>query len=95
MVAFLLVSFAITPYALQYDYPPLTIVLYWVMALSSRAGSIVIPALVLLLISSVLVWERPISDGYWIVIGLAGLSLWVVRGLRDTSSARDSLYHFP
>ena len=95
MVASLLVSFAITPYALQYDYPPLTIVLFWAMALSSRAGSKVIPALGILFISSVLVWERPISDGYWIVIGLAGLSLWVVRGLRDTSSARDSLYRFP
>jgi hypothetical protein len=28
MVASLLVSFAITPYALQYDYPPLTIILF-------------------------------------------------------------------
>ncbi|HSK67501.1 MAG TPA: glycosyltransferase family 87 protein, partial [Anaerolineales bacterium] len=90
MVVSLLVSFAITPYALQYDYPPLTIVLYWAMAYSSRAGSKVIPALVLLFVTSVLVWERPISDGYWIVIGLAGLSLWVVRHFKDTSSADDS-----
>lgn len=95
MVASLLVSFAITPYALQYDYPPLTIVLYWAMAYSSRARSKVIPALVLLFVTSVLVWERPISDGYWIVIGLAGLSLWVVRRLKDTSSAHDSPDRFP
>ncbi|HEX5837668.1 MAG TPA: glycosyltransferase family 87 protein [Anaerolineales bacterium] len=95
MVASLLVSFAVTPYALQYDYPPLTIVLYWAMAFSSRAGSKLIAALVILFLTSVLVWEHPISDGYWIVIGLAGLSLWVVRGLRDTSTARDSLYRFP
>ena len=95
MVASLLVSFAITPYALQYDYPPLTIVLFWTMALSRRAGSKVIPALVILFITSVLVWERPISDGYWIVIGLAGLSLWVVRRFKDTSSAHGSLDHFP
>ena len=95
MVVSLLVSFAITPYALQYDYPPLTIVLYWAMAYSSRAGSKVIPALVLLFVTSVLVWERPISDGYWIVIGLAGLSLWVVRHFKDTSSADDSRDRFP
>jgi hypothetical protein len=95
MVASLLVSFAITPYALQYDYPPLTIVLYWAMAYSSRAGSKVIPALVLLFVTSVLVWERPISDGYWIVIGLAGFSFWLVRHLKDTSSAHDSPDRFP
>lgn len=95
MVVSLLVSFAITPYALQYDYPPLTIVLFWAMALSSRSGSKVIPAVVLLFVTSVLVWERPISDGYWIVIGLAGLSFWVVRRLKDTSSAHDSPDRFP
>lgn len=75
----LLVSYAITPYALQYDYPPLVVALIWIMALSSQ---LVLPdrligGAVLLFIGSVLFWERPISDGYWIVIGLIALALWV------------------
>jgi hypothetical protein len=87
IVTSLLVSFAITPYALQYDYPPLAIVLFWAMALSSRAGLRGIPVLLLLFITSVLVWERPISDGYWIVIGLVALCLWVWKGIKDRSIA--------
>ena len=34
MVAAILVNFAITPYALQYDYPLLTLVLFWAIALT-------------------------------------------------------------
>lgn len=75
----LLVSFAITPYALQYDFPPLTIVLFAGLASSSHIPSKWIPTLIVLFIASVLIWERPISDGYWIVIGLGLLIGWAAR----------------
>lgn len=78
-VTALLVNFAVTPYALQYDFPPLTIVLFWGLALAARAGSVKIPALLVAMIASVLFWERPISDGYWIVIGLCLLVLWALK----------------
>lgn len=78
-VTALLVNFAVTPYALQYDFPPLTIVLFWGLALAVRAGSVKIPALLVAMIASVLFWERPISDGYWIVIGLCLLVLWALK----------------
>ncbi len=78
-VTALLVSFAITPYALQYDFPPLTIVLFWILATLSDLRSKIIPTLMVALIASVLVWERPISDGYWIVIGLIVLTVWAAK----------------
>jgi len=71
-----LITFAITPYALQYDFPPLTIVLFWSTALANYAASKKIPLLIISSIASVLIWERPISEGYWIVIGLCGLAIW-------------------
>jgi hypothetical protein len=69
----LLITYVVTPYALQYDFPPLVIVLFWALAgLSSsmRLISIVIVAFA----ASVLIWEHPISDGYWIVIALSVLT---------------------
>lgn len=72
----LLVTFSITPYALQYDYPLLAIVLFWSTALANYAASKKFPLFIMLFIASVLIWERPISDGYWIVIGLCGLTIW-------------------
>ena len=72
----LLVAFVTTPYALQYDYPPLTIVLFWGAALSNYAKSNTIPSVIILFIASVLIWERPISDGFWIVLGLCALLVW-------------------
>ena len=78
----LLITFAITPYALQYDYPPLAIVLFWAAALSNYARSNKISLLIILFIASVLIWERPISDGFWIVIGLWGLVIWSWKMIR-------------
>ncbi len=77
VVVSLLVSFAVTPYTLQYDFPLLTLPLFWATALfirSSRAlwGGLALSAF----IASVIIWERPISDGYWIVIGLIVLTMW-------------------
>jgi len=76
VITSLLVAFGVTPYALQYDYPPLAIVLFWGMALSNYASSGKVPLVIMSFIASVLVWERPISDGYWIVLGLCGLAIW-------------------
>ena len=78
-VTALLVNFAVTPYALQYDFPPMTIALFWGMSLAVRAGSVKIPALLVAMIASVLLWEEPISDGYWIVIGLCLLVFWTLK----------------
>lgn len=77
--ASLLTGFAITPYALQYDYPSLTLVFFLAIALwqfrrqrwMAKAGAVIV-----LLIASVPIWEGPISDGYWMVLGLIGLALW-------------------
>lgn len=88
-VTALLVNFAVTPYALQYDFPPMTIALFWGMALAVRAGSLKIPALLLAMIASVLFWEKPISDGYWIVIGLCLLILWGLKRNRGAEPMAD------
>ncbi len=42
----LLINFAITPYALQYDFPPLVICLFWALARSSHAASHKIPIII-------------------------------------------------
>lgn len=68
-----------TPYALQYDFPPLTWALYWAVTGDNapagwrwRVGV----GLLGLALASVPLWERPISDGFWIVIGLTVLLAW-------------------
>jgi|GEM_PF-921022 len=84
----LLVGYALTPYALQYDYPPLVFVLLWALAVCfssvnkvRRWAAILITAFIL----SVPLWERPISDAYVIVIALIGLVLfsWKSAQLQD------------
>lgn len=77
VVAALLISFLLTPYALQYDYPPLTFPLFWAMARLARTPSSVwVGAAISGFIASVPFWERPVSDGYWISLGLSALTLW-------------------
>jgi hypothetical protein len=77
VVVSLLVSFAVTPYALQYDFPLLTLPLFWATALLIRSKRAMwVGCALCASMGSVLVWERPISDGYWIVIGLIALTLW-------------------
>jgi hypothetical protein len=79
-VSALLANFAVTPYALQYDFPLLTPALLWAAMLASRSrvGGVV-TALACLFLASVLIWERPISDGYWLVVGLVVFQLTVIR----------------
>jgi glycosyl transferase family 87 len=93
MIVSLLVSFTITPYALQYDFPPLVLVLFWALAMSRYAKSKLVPIMVLIFITSVLIWERPISDGYWIVLGLIILTVWVERVVKKSSVAEPALSH--
>lgn len=81
----LLVSFAITPYALQYDFPPLTIVMFAALFASRHLKAKWIPGLLVAFIASVLIWERPISDGYWIVIALCLLTTWASKAVHATS----------
>jgi hypothetical protein len=87
-IAALLVSFAITPYALQYDFPPLAIVLFWALAISGQQKAGWIPAIMIAFITSVLIWERPISDGYWIVIGLSVLTVWLFMRSKGQAAAQ-------
>ena len=73
----LLISYAVTPYALQYDYAPLVFVLFWAlslctMSLHARRGGIMLAIFVF----SVSIWQQNIAWGYWIIIGLAALTIW-------------------
>jgi hypothetical protein len=72
----LLISFVITPYALQYDYAPLVIVLFWALSLcisnpKSRRGGL----LLAMFIFSVSIWQQNIAWGYWIVVGMVMLTI--------------------
>jgi hypothetical protein len=78
VTAALLVSYGLTPYALQYDYPPLIIVLFWVSSLKlESAAHMATSALLVIFIFSVNIWQQDISWGYWIVVGLLALTTWV------------------
>jgi hypothetical protein len=70
-----LVALCLATYALQYDYPPLTLTLFFgLRELARRPPAVRWAGAVLILgVLSVPFWERPISDGFWIVIGLTGL----------------------
>ena len=67
-----LATLLLTPYALQYDYVPLTLPLFWVF---SRMASLAPPARLavtsLLVFSfSVLVWQAWSYQGYWQLLGV-------------------------
>ena len=73
----LLVSFALTPYALQYDYTPLVLVLFWALSLCvSSPTSRRVGLLLAMFVFSVSVWQQNIAWGFWIVVGLAALTVW-------------------
>jgi hypothetical protein len=89
-VVSLLITFVITPYALQYDFPPLVIVLFWALAGLSCAKVKLIPILVVGFITSVLIWEHPISDGYWIVLGLCALTFLARKSSMNINFSQSS-----
>ena len=67
----LLISYAITPYALQYDYPPLVITFFWALSLlrpSKFTKQIRVPLIGFILYASM--WHPSIASRYWIIIGL-------------------------
>src|SRR5690606_12014197 len=75
----LLVTFFITPYALQYDYAPLVITLFWALPLCNSSTLTKFGGLALtMFIFSVSLWQRNIAWGYWIVLGLIALTIWVL-----------------
>ena len=82
----LLVGFSITPYDLQYDFPPLAFTLMWALAISVRATNKTpkwSAILITIFISSLPLWERPISEAYFLVLGLIGLVILCRRVSRQ------------
>jgi hypothetical protein len=73
----LLVSYAITPYVLQYDYPPLVITLFWALARCTSKAFTVGLAIVAF-VFSVIFWQQNISWAYWMVVGLVALAVWSI-----------------
>jgi hypothetical protein len=67
----------LTPYALQYDYPPLILGVFWLyQALCRERGYLRWVAWALLaFVASVPLWEHPVYDGYWMALGMASLLL--------------------
>ena len=87
----LLVSYALTPYALQYDFPPLLIAFFWSLSLCVSSHKSFAVGLVLAgFILSVIFWQQNISWAYWIVIGLIALTVWGLRqqSLHDTNNKK-------
>ena len=73
----LLLSYALTPYALQYDYPPLAIVLFWALAQSASSSRTLAVGLGMAgFVFSVIFWQQNISWAYWMVVGLIALTIW-------------------
>ena len=73
----LLVSYALTPYALQYDYPPLAIVLFWALTQSASSSRTLVVGLGIAgFVFGVIFWQQNISWAYWIVVGLIALTIW-------------------
>ena len=80
----LLVSYAITPYALQYDYPPLVITLFWALSRCTSKAFTVGLAMVGF-VFSVIFWQQNISWAYWMVVGLVALAVWSVVQMKNYS----------
>jgi hypothetical protein len=72
----LIVSYAITPYDVQYDFPPLAFALSWCLAITLSNWQ---PRLhwvsitMCIFIFSIPFWERPVSEAYFIVLAIAVL----------------------
>ena len=71
------VGLLITPYALQYDYPPLVLGLFWIWRALPKAPRALRWAGVAILafVFSVPIWEQPVYEGYWILLGVLSLLL--------------------
>lgn len=87
------VGLLLTPYALQYDYPPLILALFWIWRALPNMPHVRrwIAGATLAFVLVVPLWERPAYDGYWILLGISialllNNELW--RPLRSFSFAR-------
>jgi hypothetical protein len=80
VAASIILTLLITPYALQYDYVPLTVTLLWIfMRMSSLQRTTRLIAILLLLASfSVLMWQEWSYQGYWQLLGVFVAFLVVV-----------------
>jgi hypothetical protein len=86
----LLVSYAITPYALQYDYPPLAIPLFWSLSrCASSSRTFTVGSILIGFVFSVIFWQKNISWAYWMVVGSILLTLWAF--LRNKSYSGEPL----
>ena len=75
----LLLTYVLTPYALQYDYPPLVIILFWALYLCVYLPKAITVGLALTgFVFSVIFWQQNISWAYWMVIGLIALTIWAL-----------------
>ena len=68
----ILLTLLVTPYALQYDYVPLIVLVFWLQMRSLQSIWQVRLAVILLLlfVFSVLIWQEWSYQGYWQVIGV-------------------------
>ncbi len=83
----LLLSYAATPYALQYDYPPLVVAFFWALSIppASRASRWARNALTAFLFA-VNLWRSSMPFRYWLIIGLAALAGVALADARKQTS---------
>jgi len=85
----LLVAYALTPYAMQYDNPSLIIVIFWALSICSLSrigirGGVLLAAFIF----SVIFWQQNISWAYWMVVGSAVLAGWAAISKKYYSEER-------
>ena len=76
----ILLTLLVTPYALQYDYVPLIVLVFWLLMRSLQSIWQVRLAVILLLlfVFSVLIWQEWSYQGYWQVIGVLTAAIVVM-----------------
>jgi alpha-1,2-mannosyltransferase len=91
--AAVIASFWVAPYVLQYDFPPLALLLFYSLRAVPRQSRAprVLSLCILAGVCSVPFWERPISDGFWIVIGATLLTIVSIPALRSLQAADHQL----
>jgi hypothetical protein len=83
----LLISYALTPYAMQYDNPSLVIVVFWALSTCASSGKALrLGILLAAFIFSVIFWQQNISWAYWIVVGCAALAAWAAIAQKNYST---------
>ena len=77
------VGLLVTFYALQYDYPPLILALFWSWRALPRAPKVArwAAGAILAFVLSVPLWEHPVYEGYWILLGILAMLLLLNRDL--------------